>query len=109
MNLDDSLEEQKKNFELGIPINKEIYEYIRKNLKLFRFEFKLIGIICTPQYDHYNGIILGILNNIKKLVSGSNYFNDGRIQNSKIIQIENLSQCILDNNPYIGVYSRLNK
>ena len=109
INLDDSLEEQKKNFELRIPFNKEIYEYMSKNQKLFGFEFKLIGIICTPQYDHYNGIILGILNNIKKLVSGSNYFNDGRIQNSKIILIENLSQCILDNNPYIGVYSRLNK
>ena len=47
--------------------------------------------------------------NIKNLQSGLNYFNDGRIQNSKIIAVENLEEYILNNNPYIALYSRLNK
>ena len=72
-------------------------------------EFSIFQKVTRSQYDHYNRVILRILNNIKKLVSGSNYFNDGRIKNYKILLIENLSQSILNNNPYIGVYSRLNE
>jgi len=58
---DDELEEEKKNFELRVPFNKYIYGYIMKNQILLGNENKLIGIICTPVYDHYNGIIFDLL------------------------------------------------
>ena len=103
------MEEEKKNFDYRVPFNQNIYEYIINQHVLFGYEYKLIGIICTPVYDHYNGIIVDLAKNIKNLQSGLNYFNDGRIQNSKIIAVENLEEYILNNNPYIALYSRLNK
>ena len=108
-NFEDELEEEKKNFDYRVPFNQNIYEYIINQHVLFGYEYKLIGIICTPVYDHYNGIIVDLAKNIKNLQSGLNYFNDGRIQNSKIIAVENLEEYILNNNPYIALYSRLNK
>ena len=87
---DDELEEEKKNFELRVPFYKNIYDYIIKNQILFGNEYKLIGIICILVYDHYNGIIIDLLKNKQTLKLGLNYFNDGRIQYSKIIEVKNL-------------------
>ena len=87
---DDELEKEKKNFELRVPFYKNIYDYIIKNKILFGNEYKLIGIICILVYDHYNGIIIDLLKNKQTLKLGLNYFNDGRIQYSKIIEVKNL-------------------
>ena len=106
---DDELEEEKKNFELRVPFNKNIYDYIIKNKLLFGNEYKLIGIICSPLYDHYNEMIIELLNNMRLWKVGLNYFNDGRIQNSKIIEVKNLEEYVMKNNPYIALYSKINQ
>ena len=54
---------------------------------IFENNYKLIGNIYTPFYEYYNGIIIGLLKYIKILKIGFNYFNVGRIQNSKIIHL----------------------
>ena len=94
---------------MRVPFNKNIYDYIIKNQLIFGNEYKLIGIICTPVYDHYNGIIIHLLKNLQTLKVGLNYFNDGRIQNSKIIEVKNLEEYVMKNNPYIALYSKINQ
>ena len=56
---------EEKNFELRIPCNKNIYENIINNLMIFESEYKLIGIICTPEYELYNAIIVCLLKILK--------------------------------------------
>ena len=75
---------------------------------IFGSEYKLIGIICTPEYDHYNTVIVGLLKKIKKLQAGKDYYNDGRKENSKITAIDILSDCIINNNPYVALYTKIN-
>ena len=66
---------------------------------IFWNEYKLIGIISTPE--------VGLLKNIKKLKAGIDYYNDGRKENSKITEIAILLDSVINNNPYVGPYTKV--
>ena len=51
------LEQKIKEFNIRIKYNKEIIHYILNINELFGNKYKLIGIICKPKSNHYNGII----------------------------------------------------
>ena len=66
---------------------------------IFESEYKLIGIISTPE--------VGLLKNIKKLKAGKDYYNDGRKENSKITEIAILLDSVINNNLYVGPYTKV--
>ena len=75
-----------------------------KEYIIFGKKYKLISTINTPEYNHYNAIIIDILPNIKNLKCNSNYLYDGLKNENSIVEIKNLKDCLEKVNPYIGIY-----
>jgi hypothetical protein len=55
-----------------IQYNKEIIKYIFDVKYIMGKEYKLLGIINSPTFNHYNGIIISIPTKIKKLKLNKN-------------------------------------
>ena len=67
----------------------------------------MIGVINTPQSNHYNGIILNLNISYQNLELGKNYIYDGNKNSNSILKIDNLNKTLLKNNPYIGLFIKL--
>ena len=100
------LEKEVKNFDIRIKFNKEIIDFIKTDKLINNDIYGLVGIITTPTNDHYTGIIVNMLNNKTKLEINKNYYYDSKANNNSICVIENLDQCLNENNPYIALYKK---
>ena len=107
VNISNTLEEEKRNFEKRIVYNKQIIKYLLTEKELFGYKYQLIGTINTPQDDHYNGIILNLKFKYKSLILNKNYLHDGRKNNNNIIEFEDVEKTLEANNPLIGIYKKL--
>ena len=67
----------------------------------------MIGAINTPESNHYNGIILNLNISYQNLELGKNYIYDGNKNSNSILKIDNLNKTLLKNNPYIGLFIKL--
>ena len=67
----------------------------------------MIGVINTPESNHYNGIILNLNISYQNLELGKNYIYDGNKNSNSILKIDNLNKTLLKNNPYIGLFIKL--
>ena len=67
----------------------------------------MIGAINTPESNHYNGIILNLNISYQNLELGKNYIYDGNKNSNSILKIDNLNKTLLRNNPYIGLFIKL--
>ena len=100
------LEQEVKNFDLRIKFNKEIIDFIKADKLINNDVYVLVGIITTPSNDHYTGIIVNMPNDKTLLKKNKNYYYDSKANNNSICEIENLEQCLNDNNPYIALYKK---
>ena len=102
----DYLEQEIKNYEIRIKYNKDIIKYIMNKKIINNDEYVLVGVITTPSNDHYTGILINLSDDINKLVKNNSYYYDSRSVNHDIIGIENLDECLNNNNPYIALYKK---
>ena len=100
------LEQEIKNFDERIKFNKEIIDFIKADKLINNDVYVLVGIITTPSNDHYTGIIVNMPNDKTLLKKNKNYYYDSKANNNSICEIENLEQCLNDNNPYIALYKK---
>lgn len=62
-------------FNKRIMYNKEIVEYLLSEKTLFGLKYNLIGVINTPQSNHYNGVLINLNKKYLSLEIGKNYKN----------------------------------
>ena len=67
----------------------------------------MIGVINTPESNHYNGIILNLNISYQNLELGKNYIYDGNKNSNSILKIDNLNKTLLKNNHYLGLFIKL--
>ena len=67
----------------------------------------MIDVINIPESNHYNGIILNLNISYQNLELGKNYIYDGNKNSNSILKIDNLNKTLLKNNPYIGLFIKL--
>ena len=91
-------------FNKRIIYNNQIVEYILAEKTLFGVKYNLIGVINTPQSNHYNGVVINLNKKYLSLDIGKNYIYDRNVNEGEILIIENLIDTLIKNNPYVGIY-----
>ena len=76
--------------------------------KIFGKKYELKAIINTPQINHYNGIIINFNVSYYNLDLGNTYIYDGNKNSNLIIKVNNLANVLNINNPYIGLFLKVN-
>ena len=105
--LSNNLEVEHLSFIKRIKYNNEITKFLLSEHILFKKKYCLIGAINTPESNHYNGIILNLNISYQNLELGKNYIYDGNKNSNSILKIDNLNKTLLKNNPYIGLFIKL--
>ena len=70
---------------------------------LFGVKYNLIGVINTPQSNHYNGVVLNLNLKYLSLEIWKNYIYVGNKNYGEILKIKDLKNTLIKNNPYVGI------
>ena len=102
------LELELKELNKRIKFNKQIIDYLLSPKIIFNNKFKLIAVINTPTYNHYNSVIIELSEKYKNLKLNKDYlYDDFSNNNNEIINIKNLKNTLDLINPYIGLYAKV--
>ena len=58
------LEEEERNFNNRIIYNKDIIENLQEKIVVYKDEYQLVGIVNTPESNHYTGLLINLNENI---------------------------------------------
>lgn len=108
VNLRTNLEVELETYNIRIKYNKEIIDYLFEPKNIFGYEYNIIGVINTPESDHYNSIIINLYRKYKSLIINNNYIYDSLHYVAEIKLINDLNKELYNNNPYIGIYVQKN-
>ena len=103
-----NLEEETRNFNNRIIYNKEIIESLQEKIVVYKDEYKLVGIVNTPECDHYTGLIINLNENIHQLKKGFNYYYDDFTHDHLINEVDDYKSLLYEVNPYIALYVKIN-
>ena len=106
--IDNRLEEERLCFNKRIKNNDGIIKFLLSEQKIFGKKYELKAIINTPQINHYNGIIINFNVSYYNLDLGNTYIYDGNKNSNLIIKVNNLANVLNINNPYIGLFLKVN-
>ena len=104
---DNYLEQEVHNYNKRIQYNKEIIDFTLEAKHIKNIEYNLIAVICTPQYDHYTGIIYNYRDIINSLEKRKYYYYDDTSDFPNIIEISDLLEYLIKNNPYIALFKNI--
>ena len=106
--INNRLEEERLCFNKRIKNNDGIIKFLLSEQKIFGKKYELKAIINTPQIDHYNGIIINLNMLYYNLDLGNTYIYDGNKNSNLIIKVNNLTNALNKNYPYIGLFLKIN-
>ena len=81
-----------------------IITYLKKEISINRNTYQLVGLINTPEYNHFTGTLVNYNNNLNRLKQNFDYYYDVMSLDNEISMINNLDELLSENIPYGMLY-----